>query len=78
MDIFQTAISFEHQKNSMPSFNNVFIYIATFNKLKVLFSSSHLTAVWVVLMGAGSEMNGHCFLSSLSSMAFWDTETQMV
>lgn len=30
-------------------------------------------------MGAGSEMNGHCFLSSLSSMAFWkDRERRTV
>lgn len=30
----------------------------------------YLTAVWVVLIGAGLEMKGHCFLSSLSSIAF--------
>lgn len=34
---------------------------------------SYLTVVWLVLMGAGSEMNGHCFLSSLSSIAFYHT-----
>lgn len=56
-------------RNAMVMFNkNIFFSI----------SSIYLTAVWFVLIGAGSEMNGHCFLSSLSSMAFCDTETDSV